>query len=548
MPTKRYIEVIIKTPPEEDEHHQQEETTSSPTTPTTVAADQPCCPTSEDFLYEESHRERQLGKSSASDNCTDQPCYPTSKDFLYEKDDHRHQHLEKISRAPYNCADRPYYPANEDFYRDLLLLEKSSAPYNCTTRTFTPNTPPLARAGGRDQLPPSFWNNYSAGADNTTAHPRHPVSYGGGDIKTTLERKNHAWQLPSYAAGHRSSKRIAPVTTSSTSIAAVSPSAVAIARRVLEYQEEYKQLDSYFPNNTTAGASRRNDHAPSSREFITTSSKERPSRNFPVFPTKECWGNTSPRPPSNTSIATTSTSTTSASGGTLLDHSKSNISNIPIATQSNLIAKNIATSSVIPCDDKIFDKQPTQQLNQQQQHPQQQEVFSKYYNPNISYEDNALLDNLTCVVPHIWSRKCVTAFTYAVMCQFVKASFIESDMKGNRTKIHNNGNRTKTAIGHKGLKCKHCGGYGTSRMTGRYFPTSLKTFADTTKSLMPMHRHLILCPECPDDLKSLITRLHDCHELELQIKKSRRNKRENSQISFYRQIWKALHPDASTKT
>ena len=140
---------------------------------------------------------------------------------------------------------------------------------------------------------------------------------------------------------------------------------------------------------------------------------------------------------------------------------------------------------------------------------------------------------MTCIIAPNINRQLVTGFTYAVMCQFVTATFTQADRKGNRN---------KTPLGHAGLKCKYCEGKETR--TGRYFPSSLKTFADPMKTILPMNRHLILCPQCPEDMKSLISRLHDRHVVESKVKCTRRHR--GGRMSFYRRIWTSLHADASS--
>ena len=58
-----------------------------------------------------------------------------------------------------------------------------------------------------------------------------------------------------------------------------------------------------------------------------------------------------------------------------------------------------------------------------------------------------------------------------------------------------------------------------------------------------MYHHLMLCLKCPNDIKSLIDRLHDSHGMELKLK----NKRIGGRTLFYRQIWLSLHPHAMKK-
>jgi hypothetical protein len=214
-------------------------------------------------------------------------------------------------------------------------------------------------------------------------------------------------------------------------------------------------------------------------------------------------------------------------------------------------ANNTHTTSpspVIPCwgDTIVGKKQDTPQQEQNHQHEDsqhhQQIVFTRDVDTSTSRNnadtapsnDNASLDaDITSIIAPNKYRELVTGFTYAVMCQFVRAKLTQADQK--------KGSRTKTPLGHGGLKCKYCEGIGWQ--TGRYFPSSLKTFSDTMKTLLPMHRHLMLCSECPGEVKSLTSSLYDRHEEELKVKQRRRG----GQISFYRRMWSFIHADDGSK-
>jgi hypothetical protein len=223
-------------------------------------------------------------------------------------------------------------------------------------------------------------------------------------------------------------------------------------------------------------------------------------------------------------------------------------SNLPVQSCSFANTHTTSPSPVIPWGDTIVGKKqdtPQQQeqihLHEDSQH-HQQIVFLRDVDTSTSRNnadtapsnDNASLDaDITSIIAPNKYRELVTGFTYAVMCQFVRAKLTQADQK--------KGSRTKTPLGHGGLKCKYCEGIGWQ--TGRYFPSSLKTFSDTMKTLLPMHRHLMVCSECPGEVKLLISSLHDHHEEELKVKQRRRG----GQISFYRRMWSFIHPDDGSK-
>ena len=64
-----------------------------------------------------------------------------------------------------------------------------------------------------------------------------------------------------------------------------------------------------------------------------------------------------------------------------------------------------------------------------------------------------------------------TTFSHLLMSQMVPCVFTEADRLGKRNHL---------PVGFAGLACRHCfGGYGN----GRFFPSSLKTLSDTSKTL-----------------------------------------------------------------
>ena len=95
-----------------------------------------------------------------------------------------------------------------------------------------------------------------------------------------------------------------------------------------------------------------------------------------------------------------------------------------------------------------------------------------------------------------------TEYSYFVMEQMTTCVFTEADRLGKR-KCH--------IVGFAGMACKHCvGGNGS----GRFFPLTLKTFSDVSKSIHVLRNHLIKCTKAPRDMAETVTMLHKQHKNE----------------------------------
>jgi len=118
-----------------------------------------------------------------------------------------------------------------------------------------------------------------------------------------------------------------------------------------------------------------------------------------------------------------------------------------------------------------------------------------------------------------------TTFSFLLMSNMRRCVFTEADRLGKRKGLTN---------GFAGLACRHCfGGFGS----GRFFPSSIKTLSDTSKTLDVIFNHFERCREVP---KSVITELAEAkktHEAE------RANLKFGSQKAFFSRIWKRLHHD-----
>ena len=86
--------------------------------------------------------------------------------------------------------------------------------------------------------------------------------------------------------------------------------------------------------------------------------------------------------------------------------------------------------------------------------------------------------------------------------------------------------------GFAGLACRHCfGGYGS----GRFFPSSIKTLSDTSKTLNVLHNHLGRCRKVPKEVLKQMEQAKDRHDEE------RAKMKFGSQKKFFAKIWSRLH-------
>lgn len=120
-------------------------------------------------------------------------------------------------------------------------------------------------------------------------------------------------------------------------------------------------------------------------------------------------------------------------------------------------------------------------------------------------------------------RTLSTSFSYFIMSQMRMCHFVEADRLGKRKAL---------PAGFPGLACRHCyGGFGS----GRFFPSTLKTLSDTSKTLNVLHNHMMRCRKCPIDVRDSLTKLKPHHDLE------RARMKFGSQKSFFERIWGRLH-------
>eukprot|EP00804_Cyclotella_cryptica_P020095 CCRYP_014890-RA/>CCRYP_014890-RA protein AED:0.05 eAED:0.05 QI:2273/1/1/1/0.88/0.8/10/195/741 len=124
-------------------------------------------------------------------------------------------------------------------------------------------------------------------------------------------------------------------------------------------------------------------------------------------------------------------------------------------------------------------------------------------------------------------RVFATEYAYFVMSQMTTCTFTEADRLGKR-KGH--------SLGFPGLACKYCyGGNGS----GRFFPLTLKTFSDVSKSLHVLRNHLVKCAKAPAGLASKVSTLFEQHNNDKDTTPF------GSQKIFFDHIWRRLHPELS---
>jgi hypothetical protein len=116
-----------------------------------------------------------------------------------------------------------------------------------------------------------------------------------------------------------------------------------------------------------------------------------------------------------------------------------------------------------------------------------------------------------------------TSFSYHLLSQMQPCNFTEADRLGKRKGLPQ---------GFPGLACRHCfGGYGS----GRFFPSSIKTLSDTSKTLNVLHNHMMRCRKCPAEVRELLEKLRGSHDDE------RAKMKFGSQKAFFARIWDRLH-------
>jgi len=120
-------------------------------------------------------------------------------------------------------------------------------------------------------------------------------------------------------------------------------------------------------------------------------------------------------------------------------------------------------------------------------------------------------------------KNTATAFSFLLLSQMQPCVFTEADRLGKRKGL---------PTGFAGLACRHCfGGYGS----GRFFPSSIKTLSDTSKTLNVLHNHMIRCRKCPKEVREELESVRKTHDEE------RAKMKFGSQKAFFAKIWSRLH-------
>eukprot|EP00534_Pseudo-nitzschia_fraudulenta_P005804 CAMPEP_0201194074 /NCGR_PEP_ID=MMETSP0851-20130426/148360_1 /ASSEMBLY_ACC=CAM_ASM_000631 /TAXON_ID=183588 /ORGANISM="Pseudo-nitzschia fraudulenta, Strain WWA7" /LENGTH=417 /DNA_ID=CAMNT_0047480687 /DNA_START=80 /DNA_END=1333 /DNA_ORIENTATION=- len=120
-------------------------------------------------------------------------------------------------------------------------------------------------------------------------------------------------------------------------------------------------------------------------------------------------------------------------------------------------------------------------------------------------------------------EKVATQFSFYLLGQMQMCAFTEADRLGKRKGL---------PPGFPGLACRHCfGGYGS----GRFFPSSIKTLSDTSKTLNVLFNHMMRCRKCPTEVRDTLEKLRTVHDDE------RAKMKFGSQKAFFARIWDRLH-------
>lgn len=148
--------------------------------------------------------------------------------------------------------------------------------------------------------------------------------------------------------------------------------------------------------------------------------------------------------------------------------------------------------------------------------------------PGDAPTEQALTDTAPLTEPE--DKAYSTAFSYHLLSQMQPCVFTEADRLGKRKGL---------PPGFPGLACRHCfGGYGS----GRFFPSSIKTLSDTSKTLNVLHNHMMRCRKCPPDVRETLEKLRGSHDEE------RAKMKFGSQKAFFARIWDRLHGGKSEQS
>jgi hypothetical protein len=135
--------------------------------------------------------------------------------------------------------------------------------------------------------------------------------------------------------------------------------------------------------------------------------------------------------------------------------------------------------------------------------------------------EQSLTNTAPLVTPE--DELCSTKFSFHLISQMQPCVFTEADRLGKRKGL---------PPGFPGLACRHCfGGYGS----GRFFPSSIKTLSDTSKTLNVLHTHMMRCRKCPQEVRDTLGKLRVSHDEE------RGKMKFGSQKAFFAKVWERLH-------
>jgi hypothetical protein len=93
-------------------------------------------------------------------------------------------------------------------------------------------------------------------------------------------------------------------------------------------------------------------------------------------------------------------------------------------------------------------------------------------------------------------------------------------------------------IGFPGLRCKHCGGRPSY---GRYFPNSVRSFAQTSSSQTIISHMTLYCKECPPDICQIIQKLQRRENSNQTVVDTAGSALYGSRKVFYERVWARLH-------
>ncbi|GFH55359.1 hypothetical protein CTEN210_11835 [Chaetoceros tenuissimus] len=171
--------------------------------------------------------------------------------------------------------------------------------------------------------------------------------------------------------------------------------------------------------------------------------------------------------------------------------------------------------------------------------------------PKQSHSSSPRLKNQSPMEQELLQPSDMTETTRLIFTAFAQTKFVYYDSADDKR-----AKRSSVPDGFVGFACKHCEGKSKCAADlnnsskkkpkfarcGRYFPSNIKTFADRSKTLNALVKHLIKCPSVPLETRNNLILFEQSHDEETKMK--RLLNASYTQKDIFKTMWNRLHPGA----